>query len=271
MSIEDIIKRTGDTPITADRLVSDLRTLGVEPGMTLLVHSSLSRIGFVCGGAQAVVLALQEALGDTGTLVMPAHTAEWSEPSFWEAPAVPESWWPVIRAHWPAYDPYLTPTWKMGAIAEAFRAQRGTLRSEHPEVSFAARGPNAELITADHRLASRSGDYSPLAKLYELDSSVLLLGVGHGNNTSLHHAESRAEYPNKRYVRQGSAAKVNGQRQWVEYKTMCLRDHDFVTIGQAFEAVSSHTTIGHVGLAESRLMRQRPLVDFAEKWMNENR
>lgn len=271
MPIEDVIARTGDTPITIERLVSDLRAIGVKPGMTLLVHSSLSSIGFVCGGAQAVVMALETVLGDTGTLVMPAHTPEWSEPSFWENPPVPESWWPVIREHWPAYDPGLTPTLRMGAIAEAFRAQHGTRRSEHPQCSFAARGPNAGPITADHRVASRSGEYSPPARLYELDAHVLLLGVGHDHNTSLHYAEFRAQYPNKQYVKQGLAAKVNGQRQWLEYETMCLRDHDFEQIGQAFEGQTDHATIGPVGLAESRLMRQRPLVDFATKWMNENR
>ncbi len=89
MSIEDIIARTGDTPITAERLVNDLRALGVKPGMTLLVHSSLSSIGYVCGGAMAVVLALQDVLGDKGTLMMPSMAGEWSEPARWDSPAVP--------------------------------------------------------------------------------------------------------------------------------------------------------------------------------------
>ena len=86
----------------------------------------------------AVIVALQKALGSDGTLVMPAHSPDLTEPSGWESPPVPESWWPVIRENMPAYDPELTPTRSMGIIAETFRKQRGVLRSAHPQVSFCA-------------------------------------------------------------------------------------------------------------------------------------
>lgn len=271
MSIEDIIARTGDTPITVERLVRDLRNLGVEPGMTLLAHSSLSRIGFVCGNAQAVVLALQEVLGADGTLMMPTMSSEWSDPAPWEAPAVPESWWPVIREHWPAWDPALSPTREMGVIADCFRQQSDVVRSHHPVCSFSAHGPNALNLTEDHELSEDMGERSPLGRLNELDGHVLLLGVNHANNSSLHLAEYRAIYKNKHDLKQGTPLFINGKRQWVKYETLDLDYEDFGKIGQAFEDQTDHTTTGHIGLAESRLMRQRPLVNFATKWMNENR
>ncbi len=69
------------TPVTIESLQTDLRALGVRAGMVLLVHSSLSEMGWVCGRAVAVILALQEVLGASGTLVMPAHSTDLTEPS----------------------------------------------------------------------------------------------------------------------------------------------------------------------------------------------
>ncbi len=60
--------------VTEGRLWQDLAALGVEPGTTLIVHSSLSAIGWVAGGTPAVVRALLEAVGEQGTLAMPAAT-----------------------------------------------------------------------------------------------------------------------------------------------------------------------------------------------------
>lgn len=271
MSIEDIIKRTGNSPITIERLVSDLRALGVEPGMALLVHSSLSKIGFVCGGAQAVVMALQEVIGDEGTLMMPSMSGDWSDPKPWEAPSVPESWWPVIREHWPAWDPALSQTREMGAIVDTFLKQHDVIRSQHPASSFAARGPNAQQLTCQHNLPDSMGDTSPLGILNKLDGHVLLLGVGYANNSSLHLAEYRSTYASKTTRTQGAAMLVDGKRIWVKYEQFALTDKDFVQVGEALESQTDHTTVGRIGLAESRLMRQRPLVDFATDWMNKNR
>ena len=96
MSESKVVEKT-KTSATIESLQTDLRALGIRPGMVVLVHSSLSAMGWVCGGSVAVVTALQKVLGSTGTLVMPAHSSGLSEPSKWEGPPVPESWWPVIR------------------------------------------------------------------------------------------------------------------------------------------------------------------------------
>ena len=117
MSEKEIVHKT-EVPATVESLQADLRALGVKPGMVVLVHSSLSAMGWVCGGSVAVIAALQKTLGSTGTLVMPTHSPDLTEPSGWENPPVPESWWSVIRENMPAYDPELTPTRSMGIIAE---------------------------------------------------------------------------------------------------------------------------------------------------------
>lgn len=138
MSETSAIKKAGATPATVSSLIQDLEQIGIKPGMTLLVHSSLSSIGWVCGGPVAVILALEHVLGEEGTLVMPTHTGGLSDPEHWGAPPVPETWWETIRAEMPAFDPALTPTRKMGVISETFRSQQNVVRSTHPISSFAA-------------------------------------------------------------------------------------------------------------------------------------
>ena len=96
-------------PFTRENRISDLGALGLVAGDTVLVHSSLSAIGYVVGGAQAVVLALLDVLGAEGTLVVPTHSGDLSDPSRWEDPPVPVDWWPVIRETMPAFDASLTP------------------------------------------------------------------------------------------------------------------------------------------------------------------
>lgn len=271
MTEEETIARTPGLPATIESLTTDLAALGVRPGMTLLAHSSLSALGWVCGGPQAVIMALEGLLGEAGTLVMPAHSGGNSEPSLWQHPPVPEAWWPVIRAHMPAYDPALTPTRGMGAVAELFRAQPGVLRSSHPQVSFAARGPLAQRITASHAYDYCLGEGSPLARLYELDAWVLLLGVGHGNNTSLHLAEYRADYPTKLTELNGAPVLVDGVRRWLVQTDINFNDEDFPQIGADFAAATGLVRQGPAGAGQALLMPQRALVDYAVGWMERSR
>jgi aminoglycoside 3-N-acetyltransferase len=258
-----------DDVVTADSLARELRALGVTDGSVLLVHSSLSKLGWVAGGAHAVVDALCQVVGAAGTLVMPAHSGHLSEPSLWKLPPVPQAWWPVIRAETPAFDPHLTPTREMGAVVECFRHVPGVVRSAHPRHSFVAVGPLAGAIVADHRLGASLGEHSPLARCYERDALVLLLGVGHGNNTSLHLAEARADFAKQR-LRNGSPMLVDGTRQWVEYEEDEINDRDFEALGAAFAATGKERT-GPAGAGTARLMSQRGVVDFAVAWMNDNR
>lgn len=272
MSERDAVEKSS-RPATVDSIKDDLRRLGVEPGMTLLVHSSLSAVGWVSGGPVAVIQALEAVLGPTGTLVMPTHSTGLTDPSGWQNPPVPQDWWPIFRETAPAYDPDLTPTRSMGAIAETFRKQRGVIRSSHPHSSFAAWGAAAAEITRDHALAFGMGEHSPLARLYDLGGHVLLLGVGYDNNSSLHLAEYRSEYPWKTIEKEGAPVLVEGKRQWVEFDELDLVSDDFEQIGQAFEKNTAEGIVrrDRIGLAECRLMQQRPLVDFAVGWMGRHR
>jgi aminoglycoside 3-N-acetyltransferase len=202
--------------------------------------------------------------------MMPTHTNGNTDPANWRNPPVPASWWPLIREQMPAYNPVSTTTHRMGAIVEMFRSWPGVMRSSHPSVSFAATGPHAQRLTSDHSLQADLGEGSPLSKLYDLDGYVMLLGVGHGSNTSLHLAEYRAHWPGKSKTMEGSAMLVDGERRWVEYEVLDAPADDFQEIGLAYEMARPFPH-GKVGLAETRLFKQRPLVDFAVAWMERNR
>lgn len=247
-----------------------LKRVGVGGGQTVMVHASLSSLGFVCGGAQVVIEALLESVGAEGTIMMPAQSWKNLDPAagvHWEEP---EEWWQAIRDHWPAYNREITPTNTMGAVAEMFRKWPGTLRSGHPARSVAAKGKHAPYLTGEHTLSNIFGDGSPIGKLYELDGYVLLMGVGYDKNTSLHLADARAEYPGKHDCIEHSAVMENGERVWKAYSTLFVDGEDFTEIGAAFEKARSvqKTSLGGGTIT---FMRQRELVDFAVNWIERNR
>jgi aminoglycoside 3-N-acetyltransferase len=133
------------------------------------VHTAFSRVGPVEGGPRGLIGALRAALGPNGTLVMPSMTDDDDHP----------------------FDPRRTPCLGMGVVADMFWRMPKVLRSDSPH-AFAAVGPEAARITADHPLDVPHGLNSPVGRVYDLDGEVLLLGVGHDANTTIHLAEALA-------------------------------------------------------------------------------
>ncbi|MBB3112206.1 aminoglycoside 3-N-acetyltransferase [Paenibacillus phyllosphaerae] len=255
---------------TRDELVEAFRNIGLQEGQTVFVHTSLRSLGYVVGGAETLIRALLEVVGIDGTIMMPSQTWKNLDPQtgvHWEAP---QAWWPIIREHWPAYDKALTPAIGMSVVAEMFRKWPGAMRSDHPARSVAAVGKHAAYLTEGHDLSCIFGPGSPVDKLYGLDGHVLLIGVGHDKNTSLHLAETRADFPSKTMTEESSAILVDGKRRWVTYSTQAVDDSDFVRLGEAYER-EKQLPIHRVGHAEIRFMRQRELVDWATAWMERNR
>ena len=259
-------KLVDDTPQprTRETLVRDLKHLGLTSRMTVIVHSSLSTIGWVCGGPVAVIQAIMDVITSEGTIVMPAHSGDLSDPSGWQNPPVPESWWSIIQEAMPAYDPRITPTRGMGRIVEVFRTWPRVKRSSHPTLSFAAWGANASQIIMNHELDYSMGETSPLARIYDLDGWVLLLGVDYTHNTSFHLAEYRM--PGANIVEQGAPIIESKQRVWKVYQDIELDTSPFEELGAAFE-LRTQVHKGKVGSAQARLFPQRQAVDFAVEWL----
>ncbi len=267
MSEADAIARSS-SPGTRTSLAENLRELGLREDMVVLVHSSLSALGWISGGPVSVLHALQDVLTPSGTLVMPAHSADNSDPASWQDPPVPAGWVDTIRATWPAFDARRTPTRGMGRIAELFRTWPDVRRSDHPAVSFAAWGRCARTVVDGHTLDNGLGEGSPLARIYDLDGRVLLLGVGHDRNTSFHLAEYRTR--RSPATTQAAAVDEDGERVWRRHQEIALDDGDFVALGAAFEETGA-VHLGRVGAAEARLFRQCAAVDFAVGWFQQAR
>jgi aminoglycoside 3-N-acetyltransferase len=225
------------TPVSVSRLGEQLRDLGVKRGGVLLVHTSFRAVRPVEGGPLGLIAALRLALGEGGTLVMPTMTDGQT-----------------------VFDPRITPSLDMGATAELFWRQPGVLRSTHPGASFAAVGPLAERVCRPQPLSPPHGLDSPVGHVYEADGQVLLLGVGHSENTTLHLAESMANVPYS--VTHPCVVELEGVA-----RTLLIAETDHCCRG--FQQVDAWLTqrelqrAGRVGSAHATLCRSQDVVATA--------
>ena len=162
-----------------EQIAEALQTLGLGAGHIVFVHSSLSSIGYVEGGADAVVDAFLDVLGSTGTLVVPTFT-------FSHGGKLD-----------PVFDPIRDPS-EMGRITEVTRTRPGARRSRHLLHSVAALGPHAKEITAVHGASAWAAD-GPFWKLYELDAHILMLGVPYLRCTFFHVIEQLVQVRYRRW------------------------------------------------------------------------
>ncbi|MFF2330831.1 MULTISPECIES: aminoglycoside N(3)-acetyltransferase [unclassified Streptomyces] len=247
-------------------LAGQLSELGVELGGVLLVHASMRAVGPVSGGVRAVVAAVRDALGAHGTLVVPAFTSENSDTSrhyLDRVRGLGDRAREAVRASMPPFDPATSAAPSMGRLAESVRLAEGSVRSGHPQTSFAALGPRARKLVAHHLPDCHLGEDSPLARLYDLRAQVLMLGTGFDTCTAFHLGEYRVPSPPRRSYRCVVAA--GGRRRWWEYEDVALDDSDFAVLGAEFAGPDNGAAVrtGPVGSSTSRLFRFTDAVDFA--------
>lgn len=258
--------------VTRDRLLSDLRALGIGPGDTLMLHASVRALGWIVGGPRVVLDALLDLLTPRGTLLMLAS---------WEGNPYGLADWPEeVRATWlaacPPFDPATSPAdhRELSILAEYLRTWPGARRSDHPLASFVAVGARAEWLTAHHPWHYGHGPDGPLARLCAADGAVLLLGAALSNVTLLHHAEHLAAIPAKRIDRYTMPVLRGGERIWVpieEYDTTNgIADFGeadpFAAIGRDF-LMTGQGRRGMVGAAEAILLPAAALVRFGVRWL----
>ncbi|MFA6142111.1 MAG: AAC(3) family N-acetyltransferase [Candidatus Omnitrophota bacterium] len=180
---------------TKNDLLAVFRKLGIERDMDVMVHSSMKSLGFVVNGALDVIDALLETVGRDGTILMPSHTGQLTDPAGWKNPPVPADKIEAVRLSMKPFDPKTTPIRNRGVIPGTFLTYDGIRRSIHPLNSVIARGPRAEYFTAVHELHGSEGMQSPIGRLYENNGHVLLIGVTLARCTAIHLAEFIADVP----------------------------------------------------------------------------
>ncbi|MEU1590044.1 AAC(3) family N-acetyltransferase [Micromonospora sp. NPDC005710] len=256
---------------TFPRLADDLRALGVRPGVCLLVHCGLRRVGRLERGPATLAGALRYVLGPAGTLLVPTHNDGNSTTSRAHLAAIAgmdQAQRGRYEAALPGWDRRTTPSQRMGVLAEYVRCTPGAVRSDHPQTSFAALGPRARQLTDDHDLACHLGERSPVGGLYAADGQILLLGLGYEACTALHLAEYRLPEPPTRDYH--CFRLVDGLRVPLHFRGLDLDDRDFPTVGAALDETPV-VRRGRVGRADARLLPARAAVDFATTWFAANR
>jgi aminoglycoside 3-N-acetyltransferase len=223
-------------------LRDQLLALGVEPGGVLVVHTAFSKIAPIEGGPAGLIEALLSAVGPSGTLVMPSMSDDDEHP----------------------FDPRTSPCAGMGIVADTFWRMPGVLRSDNPH-AFAAYGPRAAEITAPHPIDIPHGHDSPPGRVFDLDGQVLLLGIGHDANTTIHVAENMA---GMRYFRMQHVTVLrNGVSSRLDYQEL---DHCCEKFALLDDWLGDRQRRGIIGRGDARLARSRDIVETAIRHLREN-
>lgn len=160
---------------TIERIASDLGLLGIQSGDVILVHSSLKSLGHVEGGAETVIQGLLRAVGDDGTLLIPALSYKQNPYYIHNTRKSPSN---------------------IGTIAEYFRKREGTRRSLHPTHSVCGvGGAVSELFRYHHLDRTPCGVNSPFNRMIDFGAKIIMLGCGLKPNTTMHALEEYGKVP----------------------------------------------------------------------------
>ncbi|MFQ3549406.1 MAG: AAC(3) family N-acetyltransferase [Armatimonadota bacterium] len=230
---------TDNKTITKNDIVKGLKQLGVITSDNIIMHSSLSSLGNVDGGAKTVVDAVLEVIGSNGTLAVPAFN--WNIDSF---------------------DSKITPS-IVGAITEEVRNRKNAVRSLHPTHSIVAIGPLAEIICEGHEKTTAFGRGSALYKFLQANPKILQIGTDNTTNSIIHVAEEIVKVPYLQSAKEKIIKISNGKSVNVKLPG-CSRG--FLNIDDELSD-SGEVNIIKIGNADVRLTKARLVVDTAVKML----
>jgi aminopeptidase-like protein/aminoglycoside N3'-acetyltransferase len=164
---------------TKTELVEALRSSGIKNGDCVFVQVNLGRLGYPDRGrtmADACAVldeALAEAVGPTGTVLVPTFTYSIGKKEVFEVETTPSA---------------------VGKFSEYFRNRPGVIRSADPMLAMAGKGAKAlELLTNLPR--NCFGSDSVYDRMYQCDAKICTVGMGLWRTTYIHHAEQHCQVP----------------------------------------------------------------------------
>ena len=173
-----------------DNLLELFTNLGIKKGDDVMVHSSMKALGPLINGPLDVIDALIESVDiNKGTILMPSHSGQLTDPSEWTNPPLPEEQIDVVKNSIEPFNKKTTPVRGRGLIAETFLSYPEVQRSDHPLNSVSALGIKSRLYTTDHDFDEPEGLDSPIGKLYKNKGKVIGIGVSVNSFTVIHLAE----------------------------------------------------------------------------------
>jgi len=237
--------------VSKDRIIKDLRRIGVEEGDHVAVALSLKSIGYVPGGPEAFIDALLEAVGPNGTIMMNAHTQNFTVSD--------------IASDY-IFDYRSTPTWT-GLVPETFRKRRNSIRSEHPRFSVSAIGKLAKLLTEGHD--ENSNFYMPFSTLAKVGGKYLCIGLRNNLVAIRHEAQRLAglfdvvQMPRGVKYRDGEGE----VKVYIANMPPCNRKlPDLVPVLRKMGVLK----IGRIGMAYSILAPAKDLIDAMAEMLRKN-
>lgn len=239
------------------------------PGDVIMLHASVRAVGPVAGGPDQIHLALADALGPDGTLLMYASCPQYvDEVGRGNLTAEEEA---EVLQKLPPFDPYTARSSRdNGALVELLRTYPGSAVNAHV-ARFVVRGKQTEYLLGSQPWDFAFGHDSILDRFTQAGGKILLLGSDHDTVTYLHYAEHIVDIPDKRIARFKVPVEENGERVWrdmAEYDTSGAGVHPhwpdrfFAIITDAHLAATGNRG-GLVGDARSYLMGARELLAFA--------
>mgnify|MGYP001273259321 CR=1 FL=1 len=183
-----------DIITTKPELIGLFKQLGLKTGDDVIVHCSLKSLGHLVNGPLDVIEALSYCLDlNEGTILMPAHTGQLTDPAYWKNPSIPDELIETVRSSMNIFNKQLTDVRGRGVLASKFLSYPGVKRSDHPLNSVSALGKRAVMYTSLHDFNEPEGINSPIGTLYKNDGSVIGIGVSVDKFTAIHLAEYLAD------------------------------------------------------------------------------
>jgi aminoglycoside 3-N-acetyltransferase len=268
-----------DKPVTRARLVYDLHALGVRSGGIVMVHTALSQIGWVIGGAETFVRALFDVVGSSGTVM--AYIG-WEDEPPQPLSDLPEETRAIVEREYPPYDPLAARARKdHGRVPEQLRTWPGAVHSGHPEAGIVAIGPRAGELAHPHPADDAYGVNTPYARFVAMRGQVLLAGAPLDTTTLIHHAEAIADAPGKaRVVNHYPVYDDLGERTWRAFRDIDTSDgalpyhevtgHPYVEFLASRALDLGHGRHGPVGYGSGSCFDAEGLTRSTVEWIEDN-